>query len=205
MRVLFSPSFVDGLSNDQFMSLVFLYRRKGFAPEEAIARVKRGLAASPNFTGAIGDSDEQLLQRILAVYGYGGSDILQRETWHKIDRDTIAANSQKILRSVSSLDSYKPRSKRGILHYIEKLLAWKAFQDAAANYPELIAHYDSLYPYYRINRKRGYYPLPASVQTSWTKQCHVYRRLLLQAKYLEPAPFKPSARAHICKYYRILV
>jgi hypothetical protein len=196
--------FEDGLSNDQLLSLVFLYRRKGLSPEEALARITQGIASSPSYTGHIDDNPDVLMQRITAIYGYCGAEGLTKEAWSSVDKDNVSILARNLLSKISNLPSYKPRSRRGVIKYLEGLIAWKSFQDNVIHSPELVAHYDALYRYYRHNRNRGYYPLPFIVQRAWTSQWNLYLKLLLEAKILIPAPFKPCARAHICKYYRII-
>jgi hypothetical protein len=48
--------FSDGRSNDQFLSLVYFYRKHGLSIEETVACILRAVSGSPDYSGSLSSS-----------------------------------------------------------------------------------------------------------------------------------------------------
>jgi hypothetical protein len=62
---------------------------------------------------------------------------------------------------------------------------------------------DDMYKYYAVNRKRGLYPLPASVQKKWNKNYHSILKWLLEIEVLKESGYGYDPKRGICKWYYI--
>ena len=99
--------------------------------------------------------------------------------------------------------SFAPQRNKPIERFLYALLDWCDWHDAIIKNPKLTALFDYLYPYYRVNRKAGFYPLPKYFLEKANCRYYEIMKWLKQIGFLENAPFKYVPNNGICKYYKV--
>ena len=187
--------FQNGATNDDFLKLCQVYRCAGLDVDQAIWRFNVCIAQSPGYVGGL-TKPRELERRVRYEFAHNTyqpkPSPRQGELWDQVTCERIA-----------DLSPFAAQRRKPIIRFVDNLLGWVRWQDEIWANKRQVAVWDFLYPYYRKNRKAGYYPLPYTMLKRWNGQYNQLLPWLEEIGLLEPAPFKPSAAAHICRYYHV--
>jgi hypothetical protein len=108
-----------------------------------------------------------------------------------------------LIESLVSVQPFSKQRRKPIERFLRELMCWVAYQDELFRNQASVSLHDYMYPYYRANRRRGYYPFPHSKLRKWNKRYNTIIKWLLDIGFLEESPFKYCPDRSICKYYRV--
>jgi hypothetical protein len=101
------------------------------------------------------------------------------------------------------LSPFAVQRRKPIRRFIMAMLKWANWHDEVFADNRQTALFDFLYPYYRKNRREGYYPLPKSVLRKWNGHHEELMPWLERIGFLTPAPYGYSSLLGISRYYAI--
>ncbi len=214
---------VDGATNEAFLHLCLAYRTAGLTVEEAMYRFGIVLLRSPGYSGDL-RSPKRLEQRIRCEYRHNAYQPQPRIVQGSLFNAQIAED-------LAARQPWAAQRRQPVRRFVEGILRWADWQDEIWENKAQLALFDYLYPFYRVNRRAGFYPLP---QSYLQKQHHRYNELLpwlCSEGFLSPlvlgSPFASGSSAKpqktvvkyvsavlpprgsystvlgVCKYYRI--
>ncbi len=188
----------DGNTNTAFLKLCLVYRCAGLDIDQALYRFALCLERSPVYTGDLHDP-RRLRQRIESEFRKN-----RREFIPQLRTDQESLFNGIIAERIAERQPFAKQRREPIKRFIEGVLSWADWHDEVVKDRNQLALFDFLYPYYRKYRREGFYPLPRSYLRTLNQRYFEFMDWLEGIGFIEPAPYKPSARLHICKYYRII-
>lgn len=193
---LYTP-IVRGFSNEALNHLIPVYKKAGLSSEEAIYRFTVLLQQSPIYTGEL-KNPKRLEQRICSYYQKDYNNyvpqpqVLQLNLLHK-----------PLVENLVKQSPFGYQRDKAIESFLYSLLNWCAWHDEILKDPKQTAYFDYLYPWYRKNRKAGYYPLPQTFLVKSNQRYFEIMAWLQEIGFIINAPFKYLPKGGICKYYRV--
>ncbi len=188
---------IPGFSNEALNHLIPVYKKAGLSPEDAIYRFTVLLQQSPIYDGEL-TKPLRLEQRIRSYYRKDYNNyvpqpqVLQLNLLHKSLVDDLVKQSP-----------FAKQRDKVIESFLYSLLNWCAWHDEIIKDHKKTAYFDYLYPWYRKNRKAGYYPLPKTFLQRSNQRYFEIMTWLQEVGFIINAPFKYLPKGGICKYYRV--
>ena len=188
---------IPGFSNEALNHLIPVYKKAGLSPEDAIYRFTVLLQQSPIYDGEL-TKPLRLEQRIRSYYRKDYNNyvpqpqVLQLNLLHKFLVDDLVKQSP-----------FAKQRDKVIESFLYSLLNWCAWHDEIIKDHKKTAYFDYLYPWYRKNRKAGYYPLPKTFLQRSNQRYFEIMTWLQEVGFIINAPFKYLPKGGICKYYRV--
>lgn len=186
----------SGRSNSAFLALVNVYRCAGLTEEEAAGRFVMAMAQSPRYQGEL-TNGRRLMQRIHAEYrknaGYHPEPRAVQLDWLTED----------LADRIATIQPWARQRQKPVRRFVAELLYWCSWHDEILKDRGQAALFDYLYPYYRKNRKEGYYPLPFTALRRWSRRYNEFTRWLREIGFLDPAPYPYVPGVGICRYYQV--
>lgn len=195
-EALHSP-FIPGETNNALNALVPVYKYAGLTIEDAIYRICVILQRSYLYDGELRDP-RRLEQRVRSYYKRDYSFILptpriqQLNLLHKPLVDELVSQSP-----------FAKQRDKPIERFLYSILNWTEWHDEIIQDAKKTAYFDYLYPWYRKNRRAGFYPLPSAVLRKANFDYFNLMPWLQETGFLTEAPFKYKPGYGICKYYKV--
>jgi hypothetical protein len=186
--------FVPRDTYETVFEIVYACNKQNMSTDEIASYIATCAQSSPDYQGDLCEITEALLARIEHITGYH-SNIPRISLSHDSHDDTIA--------HITFIHPFAPQRTKSLTRFLEHLFAWKDFHDAIFASPEALSSFNSLYPYYRVNRAASYYPLPTSLLRKWHSRYFKILTWLISIDVLTKSPHPYSPSAHICNYYSI--
>jgi RAB protein geranylgeranyltransferase component A len=186
--------FTNGRSNEILCKLIPKYKAVNFSVQSITDSLQYHISRSPEYTNDL--TDPYILERRVIDFLN-----MKRKSFQPTS-PKITELPEHIEEIIKNHNLTKQRTK-GIRQYFLGLLNWMALHDRALTDYKFRSSMDDMYPYYSINRKKGFYPLPSKVQKSWNKNYNSLLPWLKELGILVDSGFQYSPGAHICKYYEI--
>ena len=196
MERQFSPM-KPGSTNDVLNTLVPLYRNAGMSPQEAEERLRMLIEQSPSYQGELRNM-RRLAQRIRSYY--------QREMRQQGKTPKIVQKNPAYAPFIDMLLDQSPfasQRRSAVERFLYSMINWCEWHDRILDDPIRVSELDYTYPYYRKNRKGGYYPLPTSFLKRANSRYHSIVKWLKCVGVLEESPYTYVPRCGICKYYKV--
>ncbi len=193
---LYTP-IVQGFSNESLNHLIPVYKKAGLSPEDAIYRFTVLLQQSPIYDGEL-TKPKRLAQRIYSYY--------QKDYDNYVPQPQVQQLNLLHKPLIDSLVEQSPFAKqrdKPIECFLYSLLNWCSWHDEIIKNPKQTAYFDYLFPWYRKNRKAGYYPLPFTFLRKSNFRYFEIMAWLQEIGFIVNAPFKYLPGGGICKYYRV--
>jgi len=194
---LYTP-ITDGSSNEALLALIPVYKKAKLSVEEVVYRISLILQQSPLYTGELRRNPDRLEQRVRSFYKTSRNDFVITPRAQQ-----LSFYNDALVRELVRLSPFSNQRETHIKRFLEKVMFWCDWHDDILQNSCYTSYFDYLYPFYRLNRKRGYYPIPSSVLKKANSHYPSIIRWLIDIGFLEPAPFKYSPNGGICKYYKI--
>ncbi len=188
---------IPGHSNEALNILIPAYKRAGILVEQAIYRFNSILQNSYLYNGEL-KNPRRLEQRIRPYYRKSNERII---TAPKIEQFNSLYKS--LVDELIRQSPFAPQRNKPIERFVYALLNWCDWHDEIIKNPKLTGSFDYLYPYYRLNRKAGFYPLPKNFLEKVNSRYYEIMKWLKQIGFLKNAPYKYVPKNGICKYYRV--
>lgn len=188
---------IPGQSNEALNALIPAYKRAGMTAEEAIHRFNSILERSYLYDGELTNL-RRLEQRIRPYYRNNNQRIISVPKIKQINPSYKPLVDRLIGKSTFATQRNKPLER-----FLYTLLNWCDWHDEIIKLPKLTATFDYLYPYYRVNRKAGFYPLPKNFLEKANSRYYEIIKWLILIGFLANAPFKYVPKNGICKYYKV--
>ncbi len=187
---------IPGFSNEALNHLITVYKKAGLSPEEAIYRFTVILQQSPLYDGEL-TKPSRLEQRVDSYYRKDYDHIpkpqaLQLNLLHK-----------PLIEGLVKQSPFAKQRDKVIERFLYSLLNWCSWHDEIIKNPKQTTYFDYLYPWYRKNRKAGYYPLPKTFLKRSNQRYFEIMAWLQEIGFIINAPFKYLPKGGICKYYRV--
>lgn len=186
--------FKNHQTNEILQHLIPIYKSNGFTQEYSINRILAHIENSPHYTESLNDP-VVAAKRVIAFY----PDREDTRTPHIVNTIIFSKEMEEL---ITSHPFVKQRTK-GIRKYFTCLISWKISHDRSLYDKPFLYEMIDMYPYYAINRKKGFYPLPSILQEKWNKNYNTLLPWLKEIGILKESPFPYSSTLHICKYYEI--
>ncbi|MBN2325384.1 MAG: hypothetical protein JXQ30_16770 [Spirochaetes bacterium] len=193
---LYTP-IVPGQSNETLNALIPLYKGAGLTVEESAYRIDLILQQSYVYDGELRNS-KRLEQRVRSYYRKDVSGFVPKP--RAIQYSLL---NKPIVDHLVGLSPFASQRDKSIERFLSKVLQWCDWHDWIMTQPKQISYMDFLYPWYRKNRKEGYYPLPQSLLRNANERYFSLMDWLLDIGFLIEAPYKYAPNKGICKYYSI--
>ncbi len=189
--------FRDGETYEQTFLFAMACRRRGMSVNETIKRALLWLDRSTAYTGSLRASPDELEERIRHIF--------------KIERSEPVITTPDIggfrpaVERLAKQHPFVPQRTKAIRRFLENLVRLKIYHDAVAANESMLLRYDDKYPFYRLNRSRGVYPLPSNLLKKWnTNYPSILAWLMEIGVLIDPGTsFSPHQR--VCKYYGISI
>ena len=186
--------FISGATYETVFEIVFACNKLNMPTDEIASYIVSCAQSSPDYHGDLCEITESLLTRIEHITG----------RYSTTPRITVSHNSyDATISHITSIHPFAPQRTKSLTHFLKELFAYKDKHDAIFAGPEACSSYDSLYPYYRVNRAASYYPLPTSLLRKWHSRYFKILTWLISIGLLAKSPHPYSPSAHICNYYSI--
>ena len=186
--------FTPGDTYETVFEIVYACNKENMTTDEIASYIATCAQSSPDYQGDLCEITEALLTRIEHITGH----------YSPIPRITVSHESyDATISHITSIHPFPSQRTKSLSRFLEHLFAWKDFHDAILSNPEALSSFDSLYPYYRVNRVASYYPLPTSLLRKWHSRYFKILTWLISVDVLTKSPHAYSTSAHICNYYSI--
>ena len=193
---------VMGSTNDSLCILGALYKGAGLTLNEACERFKNLLAIT-GYTGGTGELNnaKRLEMRLASVYKNvrdftGSFETLKKEVqpslFDQVLIDTLTINSPYVAQRMNPLR-----------YFLQGVMQWVNYHDEILRDPAQLALWSYLYPYYKVNVSRGFYPMPSTLLRKLNFRYFKFLPYLTESGFLTPAPFNYSSRLGVCKHYKV--
>lgn len=110
---------------------------------------------------------------------------------------------ESLIKSLVSVQPFSSQRRKYVEQFLRALMGWVLYHDKIFQNQELVSQFDYKYPYYRLNRRNGYYPIPSSLLRTWNRRYNTILSWLIDIGFLEAAPYKYCPGKSICKYYLV--
>ena len=188
--------FFDGKTNEKYLKLVTAYKFAGLTVEEAVYRF--GLVLEQSRYTYSGDlrNPRILESRVRSSY----KNIRYTPRPRLIQAELF---TEMMVEALVELSPFHKKRTWPIRRFLYDLLRWKAWHDEIAKHPGQVAFMDFIYPYYRKNRRAGFYPLPRNLFRKLNTHFETLVAWLVEIRFLKPSPYGYSSTLGICKYYAL--
>ena len=185
-----------GRTNQPLVVLGAAYKAAGLSLDAAVQRFS-WLLQSQGYQGEL-LSHRRLYGRMASIYRrtHDSAPITIPDPGPRLFDEPIIAHL--VERSPFARQRNEP-----LRRFVRGILEWQARIDAVYQDPTSCAVWDYIYPYFRVNIRRGYYPLPKSVLVRLNDRYNELMPFLLDQGLLERAPFGYSSRLGVCAHYSI--
>ena len=187
----------NGDTNETFLRLCLAYRMAGLDEDGAIYRFAMCLMRSPGYSGGLRNPKE-LQRRVRFEFRKNTKNYVpkqedvQLDFVHRLQAEDLAQRHP-----------FAKQRTKPIIRFVERVLYWADWHDEILKNSRQTAFFDYLYPYYRKNRREGYYPLPKSFLRKANDAYSTLMPWLIERRFFQPAPYKYAPKAGICRYYAI--
>jgi len=200
--------FNDGWTNESYCSLAAAYYFGGLEESEAVERFQNVvLFRSPGYRGGLRNENE-LRRRIKSSYrnlGKNGYEYTGSERSQTIELDMFDA---LLVEKLVDAHPFERQRTKAIQRFLEGLCRWISRHDTIYKDKNELARWDYFYKFYRVNRKRGYYPLPFTYMRKFDHRYYELVDWLKDVGFLTQAPFeyfyyKNKESQGVCRYYKV--
>ncbi len=190
--------FVNGQTNDVKMKLCLTYRMAGLSVEEAVYRFGMCLLQSPFYTGNLRNPGQA---EKFVRYEYSRN---AKENYKPKPRDLQLDFFNKLAaENIAAQQPFAKQRTKPVFRLANGILEWADWHNEILKNKGQTAFFDYLYPWYRKNRKAGFYPLPQSYLRKLNFRYFDVLPWLENIGFLRQAPFKYLPKGGICKYFNI--
>ncbi len=193
---LYTP-IIPGYSNDTLNHLIPVYKRAGLTLEDAIYRFTVMLQQSPIYDGEL-TKPKRLEQRIRSYYRKDYKNYVPQPQVQQLN-----LLHKPLVEDLVKQSPFAKQRDKVIESFLYSLLNWCSWHDEIIKNSKQTAYFDYLYPWYRKNRKAGYYPLPQTFLVKSNQRYFEIMTWLQEIGFISNAPFKYLPKGGICKYYRV--
>ncbi len=190
--------FRNGQTNDVKLKLCLTYRMAGLSVEEAVYRFGMCILQSPFYTGNLRDPG-----RIEQFVRYEYSRNVQEKYTPKPRDLQLDFFNDLAAGKIAEMQPFAKQRRKPVLKLVNGILQWADWHNEILKNKGQTAFFDYLYPWYRKNRKAGYYPLPQSYLRKLNFRYFDVIPWLEDIGFLKSAPFKYLPKGGICKYFEI--
>lgn len=192
--------FRNGHTYKPVFELTVACKRLGMSRGEIIIYLQDLIEQSHGYTGGLKKNRKELEDRVDHILGKGHTSASLPSIDTKTD---ILSKYDPAIKHLRFHHPFSPQRNKPVQSFIERLILWKEWHDRIFTGPEATSLLDSLYPFYRKNRREGFYPLPSSLLKRWHPKYYELIHWLEDVEVLQESPYPYSKSAHICKYYAI--
>lgn len=194
-------------TNDTRLMLVAVYRSAGLSKDEAVARFLN-LFGLTGYTGRLA-SPQQIERWVHWEYRKNADFIGAPQKQSPEDQPELW--EEQLVATLTAKHPWAKQRTKPVERFLRSLLRWKRYQDQVLADPLEAGVWDYLYPFWRHNRQRGFYPLPRSLLEGWNDRYNEILSWLQLEGALVKAPFgystgfkieKTGQWAQVCQYYR---
>ena len=187
-----------GNSNAALNRLIPVYKRRRLSVDDAIERLVLMLERSPDYLGELKQRRDRLVQRLESYYRRPASEFVPEpdDLQPEVFEEAIVADLVRI-------SPFGVQRNEPIRRFLRCLLTWLNWHDSIGRDAARTTWMDSVYPYYRKNRREGFYPLPSSKLRQWNDRYNQLMDWLQHVEFLAPAPYPYVPVQGVCKYYDV--
>ena len=192
--------FRNGRSYKPTFEFTVACNRLGMSREEIIHYLQELIEQSPSYTGGLKKNSKELEDRVDHILG---KDHTSASLPCVDTKAEILGTYKPVIEHLTTLHPFAPQRNKPVKQFLESLILWREWHDKILTNPEATSLLDGLYPFYRKNRKEGFYPLPSALLKRWHPKYYELIHWLEEIEVLQESPYPYSKSAHICKYYSI--
>lgn len=193
---LYTP-IIPGYSNEALNHLIPVYKGAGLTAEDAIYRFTLILQQSVVYDGEL-TNPKRLEQRVRSYYRKDYKNYIPEPQVQQLN-----LLHRPLVEELVNQSPWTYQRDKAIETFLYSLLNWCSWHDEIIQNPKQTAYFDYLYPWYRKNRKAGYYPLPQTFLVKSNQRYFNIMKWLQEIGFISSAPFKYLPKGGICKYYRV--